>query len=97
MEVTDNLIEEFKQRMHISHSIEDDSLENMLHQSLNYVKRVCGDFDIDGDKSSDIAAKELALERTRYSYNEALEYFEDNFLSEILTLGVQMSDGYAEE
>lgn len=76
--------------MRISHD-EDDNLQELLSSSIAYVKSRCGEFDIDGDTENDKAAKELVFERTRYSYNDAVEFFEDNFLSEITHLGLMMA------
>lgn len=94
--VTTDLLEEFKDRMHISHSSEDSNLEKLLSFSVSYVKSKCGDFEPGGKNINDKQATELVLERTRYAYNDALEYFEDNFLSEIFSLGIEMSDIDAE-
>ena len=88
--VTDKILEEFKERMHISHSSEDDNLKRLLSFSLLEIKASCGEFDIDGEKPIDIRAKALVFERTRYAYNDALEYFEDNFLSEINRLAIDI-------
>jgi len=89
--VTQTIVEEFKGRMHITHSGEDDNLKRLLSFSVAYIKSKCGDFDIEGNSENDLAATELVLERTRYSYNDAVEYFEDNFLSEIFSLGIEMA------
>lgn len=97
MKVTDNLIEEFKNRNHITHSFEDGTIEKMLSFSMQYVRTRCGDFEIDSEEDEDMLATELVLERTRYAYNEALEYFEDNFLSEITALGIMKSGDSDEE
>ena len=89
--VTTTLVEEFKNRMKISHDIEDKELQDSLSFSIAYVEDKCGTFDIEGETNTDKRAKELVLERSRYAYNEALEYFEDNFLSAILSLSVEMA------
>ncbi len=94
----ENLLNTFKERMHISHSIEDDNLKHMLRQSIAYVEDTCGLFEVEAQTNLDYRAVELVLERARYTYNEALEYFEDNFLSEVFALGIEMSDvDYATE
>lgn len=90
MEITQELVQEFKERMHISHSSEDDNLKRLLSFSISALKNSCGEFDILGEKDTDIRAKELVFERTRYLYNDALEYFENNFLSEITSLGLSL-------
>lgn len=89
-EITTTILEEFKSRMRISHSAEDGNLETLLSFSVSALKSLCGEFDINGKKGTDRRAKELVFERTRYAYNDALEYFEDNFLSEITSLGVSL-------
>ncbi|WP_350300601.1 phage gp6-like head-tail connector protein [Peribacillus frigoritolerans] len=88
--VTSDLLEEFKERMHISHSSEDDNLKRLLSFSISAIKSSCGEFDINGEKDTDKRAKELVFERTRYAYNDALEYFDDNFLSQITSLGISL-------
>lgn len=92
MTVSTNTIEEFKRYMRITHD-EDDNLRRLLSFSISYVKTHCGDFDIDENEQ----AKELVFERTRYLYNDALEFFEDNFLSEITSLGLSLSEGDADD
>ncbi|WP_121605780.1 phage gp6-like head-tail connector protein [Virgibacillus sp. Bac332] len=76
--------------MHISHN-EDNNLKRLLSFSISSIKSMCGNFEIDGKTDIDLRAKELVFERTRYAYNDALEYFEANFLTEINTLGLDIS------
>ncbi|MGY3717185.1 phage gp6-like head-tail connector protein [Sutcliffiella cohnii] len=90
MEITQDLLQEFKDRMHISHN-EDNNLKQLLSFSITNIKSSCGEFDIYGEKDTDIRAKELVFERTRYAYNDAVEYFEDNFLSQITSLGLDIA------
>jgi hypothetical protein len=77
--ITPEIIEEFKERMRITHSAEDSNLERLLSFSYVRIKEMCGEFDIAINKTG----KELVFERTRYAYNDAIEFFNDNFLSEI--------------
>lgn len=95
--ITANLVQAFKNRMHITHDIEDDNLKKMLSSSFIYVKTRVGEFDLDGEEEHDIQATELVLERARYVYNDAVEYFEDNFLSQITALGIMAGDDDVEE
>ncbi|WP_062110431.1 hypothetical protein [Bacillus niameyensis] len=74
--------------MHISHSSEDDNLKRLLSFSVAYIKEKCGNFDINENER----AKELVFERTRYLYNDAVEFFEDNFLSDIISLGIVLAE-----
>jgi len=73
--------------MHISHSSEDDNIKRLLSFSIADLQGKCGHFDIEKDGR----AKELVFERTRYAYNDALEYFNDNFLSQINSLGLSIA------
>lgn len=79
MEITTDQLEQFKQRMHITHSAEDDNLKRLLSFSYTRIKRSCGEFELEENETG----KELVFERSRYAYNDAVEYFEDNFIAEI--------------
>lgn len=89
--VTPQLLEEFKERMHITHGSEDNNLKRLLSFSIAAIKDSCGDFDIYGEMELDQRAKELVFERARYAYNDALEFFDDNFLSQINSLGLSIA------
>lgn len=89
--ITPDVMEEFKERMHITHNAEDGNLNRLLSFSTSYVKSKCGSFNISGDEEIDTRAKELVFERTRFAYNDALEYFEDSFLSDIHSLGFDIA------
>ena len=83
MSITDEILNEFKERMHLGDN-EDKNLRRILSASNKVLLRACGDYDIATDESF----KELVFERSRYVYNDALEYFNTNFLSEINSLAV---------
>lgn len=83
-----DLLTEFKERMKIFHTTEDDNLIRILESSKEYIDSRCG---VSADTNQQ--AKELVLERSRYAYNDSVEYFEDNFLSQILSLSF---DNYEE-
>lgn len=89
--ITEDFLKRFKNRMHISHKSEDGSLKELLSFSYVYVKSKCGEFSLDGKKDTDIRGQELVIERSRYTYNDAVEFFEDNFLSEIMALGIDIA------
>lgn len=76
-------LQQFKDRMHLGDH-EDENLVRILTASNEALIRMCGDYDI----ATDETFKELVFERSRYVYNDALEYFNANFLSEINNLGV---------
>ncbi len=89
--VTDDLLKDFKERMTISHSSEDSKLKNLLSSSYASIKSKCGFFELDGETDIDTRGKELVFERSRYAYNDAVEFFEDNFLSDITSLGIDIA------
>lgn len=86
--ITSEFLARFKKRMVISHDSEDDRLKDLLSSSYVYVASKCGEFSLDGDSDFDKRGQDLVLERARYAFNDAVEYFEDNFLSAILSLGL---------
>ena len=91
--ITPQIVEEFKERMRITHSIEDDNLQRLLSSSYEAIKRDCGSFDI----TTNAMGRELVFERTRYAYNDALEFFQTNFLSEIHSFGFSLLPDLPEE
>lgn len=96
-EVTPGLVDELKERLHISHSSEDGNLERLLSSSIAYVNSKCGEVDVYGNSITDTLARELVIERVRYAYNDSLEFFEDNFLSQIQGLSLALMPGVVEE
>lgn len=83
MSITDEVLTEFKERMHLEGN-EDKNLRRILSASLMALKKRCGDYDIATDEDF----KELVFERARYAYNDLLEYFNENFLTEINNLAI---------
>lgn len=81
--ISDEILQEFKERMHLGDE-EDDNLKRILFTSNKALIRVCGNYDLNKDEEF----KELVFERSRYVYNDALEYFDKNFLSQINSLGI---------
>lgn len=81
--ITQEIVEEFKSRMHLDDD-EDGNLLRILKASHEDLIRICGDYDI----GSDGVFKELVFERSRYAYNDALEYFYTNFLTQINNLNL---------
>ena len=82
-EITQALIDEFKIRMKLSDD-EDGNLMRILQASVEDLTEKCGVYDINVSNRF----KELVFERSRYVYNDALEYFNDNFLSQINSLAL---------
>lgn len=83
MTITDYVLLEFKERMHLGDH-EDDNLRRILSASSIALRKACGDYDINSDEDF----KELVFERSRYVYNDALEFFSTNFISEINNLAI---------
>ncbi|WP_197228703.1 hypothetical protein [Bacillus thuringiensis] len=81
--ISNEILQEFKDRMHLGDE-EDDNLKRILSTSNKALLRACGNYDLNKDEEF----KELVFERSRYVYNDALEYFDKNFLSQINSLGI---------
>ncbi|HDR8145039.1 TPA: hypothetical protein QC063_005366 [Bacillus cereus] len=81
--ISNEILQQFKDRMHLGDE-EDDNLKRLLSTSNKALLRVCGNYDLNKDEEF----KELVFERSRYVYNDALEYFDKNFLSQINSLGI---------
>lgn len=96
--ISEGILAEFKERMRLGDD-EDANLKRILAASVKSLTLICGGYNIDEDEEF----KELVFERSRYAYNDALEYFDTNFLTQINTLGIakaleeiQVCDGDAE-
>lgn len=85
MEISYEVLREFKDRMKISHKAEDQNLMSLLSSSMAALNKSCGTFDFTNEQG-----KELVFERARYAYNDSLEYFADNFLTEIVNLSLSL-------
>ncbi|MDK7928849.1 phage gp6-like head-tail connector protein [Staphylococcus hominis] len=83
--ITQNHVEEMKRRLKIFHTFEDAHLKSLLEQSYEDIKHRCQEFDMD----KDIRGAELVYERTRYAYNDSLEFFHDNFLGQITSFALE--------
>ncbi|ANV71933.1 hypothetical protein N7988_12810 [Bacillus cereus] len=81
--ILNEILQQFKDRMHLGDE-EDDNLKRILSTSNKALLRICGNYDLNKDEEF----KELVFERSRYVYNDALEYFDKNFLSQINSLGI---------
>ncbi|MEK4715343.1 hypothetical protein [Sporosarcina sp. FSL K6-5500] len=83
MDITSDILLQFKDRMHLEGD-EDANITRILTASEKELTRICGNYDINTDE----VFKELVFERSRYVYNDALEYFNTNFLSQINSLSI---------
>ncbi|GAB6614064.1 MULTISPECIES: hypothetical protein [Bacillus] len=82
--ISPEILIQFKERMRLGDD-EDENLKRILSASNQELTRICGSYDINNDE----AFKELVFERSRYVYNDALEYFNENFLSQINSLSIE--------
>ncbi|PGC70367.1 hypothetical protein COM21_00790 [Bacillus toyonensis] len=82
--ISNEILQQFKDRMRLGDD-EDDNLKRILFASNKALIKDCGSYDINKDETF----KELVFERSRYVYNDALEYFAENFLTEINSFGIQ--------
>ncbi|MFP3415188.1 hypothetical protein SB773_27105 [Bacillus sp. SIMBA_074] len=82
--ISNEILQQFKDRMRLGDD-EDDNLRRILFASNKALIKDCGSYDINEDETF----KELVFERSRYVYNDALEYFTENFLIEINSFGIQ--------
>lgn len=85
----DALLSGFKARMKIFHSSEDDYLKSILEASTAEILSLCGEF----DPLTYPQGKELIFERSRYAYNDQLEYFYPNFQESIMNISFDLMEG----
>lgn len=85
-DISDDLLKQFKDKLHILHDDEDDNLKRLLSFSYEILREKCGFFDIDNNEQG----KSLVFERARYEYNDKLEYFDTNFLGEMSSLLIRI-------
>jgi hypothetical protein len=78
-----SLLEELKDYLKITWETEDTYLQNTISRGKEYLQDLTGtklEFEIEGQ------AKSLLLDYCRYYYNNAIEYYEENFQQELLRL-----------
>lgn len=90
------MLEDIKKYLNISweDGLIDEKLKELINQSKTSIKAL-GGVEVDFDK--DTIAKELLFNRVRYAYNNSLEYFEENFHSEILRWQLMKGVGEVEQ
>lgn len=82
--ITNDHVNIAKQRLKIFHTFEDEHIKQLLNESYEDIKSRCQEFDMDDNYQG----ATLVYERTRYAYNDALEYFHDNFLGPITSFAL---------
>lgn len=81
------MLEAVKERLKITWDDEDAYLQGIIERGKAKLNNLTGttlDYETEDD------ARALLLDLCRYDYNNALEYFEENFASEILRLQLQV-------
>lgn len=86
------LLAEVKEELKITWDDEDSSLEKTITRGKDNINDLAG---VELDFELNSQAKTLLLNYCRYDYNNALEYFEDNFHKEIFRL--QLSEGVKQD
>ena len=79
----DSLLKLFKQRMRIGYDTDDENLKAILESSVSAIEKLTGSDDL-----TDPAIRELVIERSRYVYNDSLEFFYDNFINDLGTASI---------
>ncbi|KAF1303670.1 hypothetical protein [Enterococcus sp. JM9B] len=74
----------FKERMQIYSSSRDGDIKRMLATSFQEIENLIGSYDPDND----LYFIDLVFQRTRYDFNDKLEFFKANFQSDILDLSL---------
>jgi len=87
--VNDELIEEFKEDMHITH--DDSKIKGSLTRAVAFIRSRCGDFELNDETDVEHLAKDLVFNRARYDYYESTDLFEDNYLSDITHLALLLA------
>lgn len=82
------LLSEVKGILRITWDDEDKNLRGIIERGQHYIEDLT---ETKLEFESNNQAKSLLLNYCRYDYNSALEYFEDNFLKEIIRL--QLKEG----
>lgn len=88
----DNLLKKFKSRLHIFHDSEDENLKSILKESKSEIKRMTGSDDLTNE-----GVQSLIIERSRYVYNDSVEFFEGNFQSQILGVSANLTIGTGDD
>lgn len=77
------MLKEVKYYLKITWDSEDNYLQGIINRGKSNLEELTGttlDFEVEGQ------SKSLLLDYCRYAYNNALEYYEENFQKEILRL-----------
>lgn len=87
--ITDDLLSEFKDYTKISHDTEDEYLKNLLKKSYSNLVSRFGEFNI----YENLEGQDLVFARSRYAYEDLLEYFNDNYQDDLISFGLNNVTG----
>ncbi|HSH50558.1 MAG TPA: head-tail connector protein [Bacteroidales bacterium] len=80
------MLQEVKEYLKITWDDEDSYIQGIINRGIDYLNNLTGiELDFEGEGQP----KALLLDYCRYAYNNALEYFEENFHKEIRRLILQ--------
>lgn len=79
------MLKELKKKLKITWNDEDDDLIRSLDSGKEYLNGIAG---TSLDFEASFFNRELLFEYCRYSYNNAVEYFEENFQRQLIHLQV---------
>lgn len=82
------LLDEVKEKLRIIGDDQDHMLLDLIGRSEAAINEIIG---VELNYEEPGEAQELLLERVRYDYNNALEYFEENFAAKILRVQLQVA------
>lgn len=82
------LLQEVKDKLRIIDNDEDANIQRIIDQGKAYLNDLIGG-ELNFEESLNVRA--LLLEYCRYEYNNAKDYFEENFKSEILRLQLKFA------
>ena len=82
------LLDEVKEKLRIIGDDQDHMLLDLIGRSEAAINEIMG---VELNYEEPGEAQELLLERVRYDYNNALEYFEENFAAKILRVQLQVA------
>lgn len=85
MSITDTHVKNFKKMNRIYHSHEDEFIKSILKSSYSFIKTKCGDFSMDDSPEG----AELVYNRSRYAYNDSIEFFDQNFITMVISFGLK--------
>lgn len=88
------MLQEVKEYLKITWGDEDSYIQGIINRGKDYLKQLTGT-ELDFEKEG--LAKSLLLDYCRYYYNNAVEYFEENFQGQIVRLQLMEAVKVTEE